>query len=84
MSGLRRSYGAIVAVDQVSFALFPGEVVCLIGPNGAGKTTTMECIVGLRRADAGSITVEGHPASSFEARRLVGLVAEDPALFRFS
>jgi ABC-type branched-subunit amino acid transport system ATPase component len=44
VSGIRKTYGSTVAVDDVSFAVNDGEIFGLIGPNGAGKTTTMECI----------------------------------------
>jgi ABC-2 type transport system ATP-binding protein len=49
----------MVAVDEVSFEVYDGEIFGLIGPNGAGKTTTMECIEGIRKPDRGSITVLG-------------------------
>jgi len=57
--GLRKRYGAHVAVDDVSFTVAPGEIFGLIGPNGAGKTTTLECIEGLRDPDAGTIRLLG-------------------------
>src|SRR5438128_3362587 len=56
---LRKQYGSTVAVDDVSFEVLEGEIFGLIGPNGAGKTTTMECIEGVRTADAGRATVLG-------------------------
>ncbi len=59
VSGVRKTYGATVAVDDVSFAVNEGEIFGLIGPNGAGKTTTMECIEGLRSPDRGTISVLG-------------------------
>src|SRR6185503_12635710 len=58
-TGLRKLYGSTLAVDDVSFEVFEGEIFGLIGPNGAGKTTTMECVEGVRKADAGRITVLG-------------------------
>jgi ABC-2 type transport system ATP-binding protein len=58
-SGVRKSYGATVAVHEVSFDVHEGEIFGLIGPNGAGKTTTMECIEGLRTPDCGAISVLG-------------------------
>ena len=59
VSGVRKTYGRTVAVDEVSFDVHEGEIFGLIGPNGAGKTTTMECVEGLRQPDRGSITVLG-------------------------
>jgi ABC-2 type transport system ATP-binding protein len=59
VSGVRKTYGKTVAVDEASFEVRQGEIFGLIGPNGAGKTTTMECIEGLRKSDRGSIAVLG-------------------------
>src|SRR5689334_24311304 len=59
VSGIRKTYGATVAVDEVSFEVHEGEIFGLIGPNGAGKTTTMECVEGLRAPDQGRISVLG-------------------------
>src|SRR5881394_2523011 len=59
VSRIRKSYGATAAVSDVSFDVGEGEVFGLIGPNGAGKTTTMECVEGVRRPDAGRISVLG-------------------------
>ena len=59
MAHLRKLYGSTVAVDDVSFEVFEGEIFGLIGPNGAGKTTTMECVQGHRHSDRGTISVLG-------------------------
>jgi ABC-2 type transport system ATP-binding protein len=59
VSGVRKTYGPTVAVNEVSFEVNEGEIFGLIGPNGAGKTTTMECVEGLRTPDRGSISVLG-------------------------
>ena len=59
VSGCRKTYGSTVAVDEVSFEVYDGEIFGLIGPNGAGKTTTMECVEGLRAPDRGTISVLG-------------------------
>jgi ABC-2 type transport system ATP-binding protein len=56
---LRKAYGDVVAVDDVSFSVAEGEIFGILGPNGAGKTTTVECVLGLRSPDAGSIRVTG-------------------------
>jgi ABC-2 type transport system ATP-binding protein len=60
VASLRKTYGSLVAVDDVSFTVEEGEIFGLLGPNGAGKTTTMECIEGVRKPDAGDIRVLGH------------------------
>jgi ABC-2 type transport system ATP-binding protein len=56
---LTKSYGAFLAVDNVSFQVQAGEIFGLLGPNGAGKTTTLECLEGLRRPDGGDIQIMG-------------------------
>jgi ABC-2 type transport system ATP-binding protein len=59
VEAIRKIYGGVVAVDDVSFDVRRGEIFGLIGPNGAGKTTTMECVEGLRTTDRGTISVLG-------------------------
>jgi ABC-2 type transport system ATP-binding protein len=59
VTGIRKTYGKLVAVDDVSLEVFDGEIFGLIGPNGAGKTTTMECVEGIRTPDRGTISVLG-------------------------
>ena len=59
VSGFRKTYRSTVAVDDVSFEVYDGEIFGLIGPNGAGKTTTMECVQGIRTPDRGTISVLG-------------------------
>ena len=56
---LTKKYGRLVAVNDVSLSIQEGEIFGIIGPNGAGKTTTVECISGLRKPDAGSVSVYG-------------------------
>jgi len=56
---LRKVYGSVVAVDDVSFEVYEGEIFGIVGPNGAGKTTIIECIAGLRRPDGGHIEMLG-------------------------
>ncbi len=74
--GLTKRFGDVVAVDDVSFDVAPGEVFGLLGPNGAGKTTCLRVMATLLRADAGSVTVDGHDvAREPEAvRRRIGVV----------
>ncbi len=59
VSGLRKKYGDVVAVDGVSFEVAPGEFFGILGPNGAGKTTTLEIVEGLRKPDEGEVRVLG-------------------------
>ncbi|MEO8335965.1 MAG: ABC transporter ATP-binding protein [bacterium] len=59
VSGIRKTYGKLVAVNDVSLDVRDGEIFGLIGPNGAGKTTTMECVEGIRTPDRGTIKVLG-------------------------
>ncbi|WP_193315231.1 ABC transporter ATP-binding protein [Nostocoides sp. F2B08] len=82
VSGLRKQYGRTVAVADVSFEVEAGEIFGLLGPNGSGKTTTVECLQGLRRADAGRLRVlRLDPASeAMKLRRLVGSQLQDSAL----
>src|ERR1700722_20082799 len=56
---LRKTYGSLVAVDDVSFTVAQGEIFGILGPNGAGKTTTVECAVGLRTPDSGTVRLLG-------------------------
>jgi len=79
VSGLRRSYGDLHAVDGVSFSIDAGTCTALLGPNGAGKTTTVEILEGYRRRDAGEVRVLGEdPARADRAwRERVGIVPQD-------
>jgi ABC-2 type transport system ATP-binding protein len=82
-TGLRRTYGPIVAVDEVSFAVPEGETYGLLGPNGAGKTTTISIVAGLLRADSGTVTIAGRKMgpTALETKRTVGLVPQDLAIY---
>jgi ABC-2 type transport system ATP-binding protein len=59
VEGLRKAYGATVAVEDISFEVRSGEIFGMVGPNGAGKTTTIECLEGLRHPDTGKVSVLG-------------------------
>jgi len=78
ITGLRKAYGAFVALHGLDLAITPGEVLALLGPNGAGKSTTVKCIVGLLRPDAGSIRIAGIDALAdpAPARAAVGYLPE--------
>jgi ABC-2 type transport system ATP-binding protein len=82
-SGLRRTFGERVAVDDVSFAIAAGETYGLLGPNGAGKTTAISLLCGVLEADAGTVEVDGRPISPRhpEHRAAIGYVPQDLALY---
>ena len=79
---LSKRYGGIEAVRGVSFAIEAGEIFGLLGPNGAGKTTTLECLVGLREADAGALEVCGLDARKHprEVKQRIGVALQSTAL----
>ncbi|MDC8785690.1 ABC transporter ATP-binding protein [Roseateles koreensis] len=81
--GLHKSYGARQAVRDVSFEVYPGELLGLLGPNGAGKSTTIGMMAGLCGPDAGSVQIGGVSLAVDEAtyKRRIGLVPQDIALF---
>jgi ABC-2 type transport system ATP-binding protein len=64
VTGLRKRFGPVLALDGMSFAVQPGQVTGFIGPNGAGKSTTMRVILGLDAADQGTALVGGRPYAS--------------------
>ena len=78
VEGLHKRYGAVTAVDDLSFAVEPGETFAMIGPNGAGKTTTLKILLGLTRPDAGLVEIgpERRPPASAPARAALGYVPQ--------
>ena len=76
---LRRSFGPIVAVDDISFEVAKGEVLGFLGPNGAGKSTAMKMLVGFLSPDGGSATICGHDIVSdpVAVKRCIGYLAEN-------
>lgn len=82
-TGLRKAYGDLVAVDDVSFHVAPSETYGLLGPNGAGKTTTISMAVGLLRAGAGTIMLDGEPMhpGARDVKARVGYVPQEIALY---
>jgi ABC-2 type transport system ATP-binding protein len=79
---LRKTYGSLVAVDDVSFSVAEGEIFGLLGPNGAGKTTTAECAIGLRSPDSGTIRLMGLDphADADQIHEIVGVQLQASAL----
>ncbi|MEO8114533.1 MAG: ABC transporter ATP-binding protein [Phenylobacterium sp.] len=72
VENLCKSYGAVRAVDGVSFHVAPGEIVGLVGPNGAGKTTTISMVLGVLEPTAGRIEIEGVDLEADRTRALTG------------
>ena len=85
LSGMQKRYGAVEAVRGVDFRVEPGELVGLIGPNGAGKTTTLKVLTGQLLPTAGSVRLAGVDviADPSEARKKLGYVPEEPALYDY-
>jgi lipopolysaccharide export system ATP-binding protein len=85
-SGLQKSYGSRKVVKDVSLAVQKGEVVGLLGPNGAGKTTSFYMIVGLVRADAGQISIDGqsieHMPIHRRSRLGLSYLPQEASIFR--
>jgi ABC-2 type transport system ATP-binding protein len=79
---LRKTYGTLVAVDDISLSVAEGEIFGILGPNGAGKTTTVECAIGLRSPDAGTIRLLGLDphADRDEVHEIVGVQLQSGAL----
>ena len=82
VENLQKSYGKVVAVEEVSFAVGRGEIFGIVGSNGAGKTTTVECLAGLRTPDRGTVRILGMDPRR-EARKLrqrIGVQLQEAAL----
>ena len=80
---LRKSFGSLVAVSDVSFSIEPGELLGLLGPNGAGKTTTVSMLTGLLAPDRGEVVIAGRrlDGDTDPSKRRIGLVPQDLALY---
>ena len=78
VEGLTKRYGGLVAVNNMDFAIRPGEILGLIGPNGSGKSTAMKLVMGIERPNAGQVWVDGVQVAGQPAHRIarlgVGLV----------
>jgi spermidine/putrescine ABC transporter ATP-binding subunit len=82
IAGVRKSYGAHVALESVDLEIAPGEFLSLLGPSGCGKTTLLRCIAGLVKPDAGDIRVDGQSLVSLPPyKRHLGMVFQSYALF---
>ena len=83
IENLVKSFGDLVAVNEVTFEVREGEIYGILGPNGAGKTTTVKCLMGLLDPDTGSSQVYGVNSldDPIEVKRLVGYVPEEHQLY---
>ena len=83
--GLSKSFGGLHAVNDVSFALFPGETRCLVGPNGAGKSTLFNLLVGRHAPDTGRVVVSGRDLTAQPVFRRIreglGIKLQVPSIF---
>src|SRR6266508_2227470 len=81
--GLCKAYGDLKALQGIDLDVRAGEIVALLGPNGAGKTTLVSIVAGLRKADSGTVEVDGLDAlrRSAEVRRRVGLAPQDLGVY---
>jgi ABC-2 type transport system ATP-binding protein len=79
LRGLRKSYGDLLAVRNLSLDIFRGEIFGLLGPNGAGKTTTINMVCGLLKADAGEVFINSHSLTDQyqECKHRIGLCPQD-------
>jgi ABC-2 type transport system ATP-binding protein len=82
VDGLRKVYGDLVAVDDISFVVNEGEIFGMVGPNGAGKTTAIECIESLRQPNAGRLQVLGldPQRDGYALHRRIGVQLQQAAL----
>lgn len=85
VEALTKLYGEFVAVNELSFAVQPGEVMGLVGPNGAGKTTTLRCLSGIIPPTRGTIRICGHDlgADPISAKRQLAFFTDEPRLFDY-
>jgi len=80
LHSVTKSFGDLVALQDVSFEVAPGRLTGFVGGNGAGKTTSMRIILGVLAADAGEVTLDGAPITSQDRRRF-GYMPEERGLY---
>ena len=85
INALHKTYGKLVAVQNVSFSIYPQQVFCLVGPNGAGKTSIIDCIVGLKKPDSGDIHLFGESIPDLRRRKdirsRIGIQFQEDSLY---
>lgn len=85
INNLTKKFGNKIAVNDVSFAVKPGEIFSLIGPNGSGKTTIVKTITGLLQADSGSIAINKHDVKKEpeKAKSFIGYIPDEPIVWPY-
>ncbi len=80
-TGLTKDYGDLVALHPTDLAVPAGQAVALVGHNGSGKSTLLKLVAGLLDASDGSVTIDGHPAGSPDARAAISYIPDEPVLY---
>jgi len=80
LATVNKRYGSLTALDGVDLQLRRGELLALLGPNGAGKTTAISLLLGLNRADAGTVELFGQDPQRIQARRRIGVMLQHAEL----
>jgi ABC-type multidrug transport system ATPase subunit len=85
ISHVTKSFGAKVALDDISVSIPPGQICGLLGPNGAGKTTLFRLLMGILKTTEGALFIDGRDAfdERIEAKRLVGFLPDEPVFYSF-
>src|SRR5215471_16480268 len=85
VGNVTKSFGAKVALNDISFSIPPGQICGLLGPNGAGKTTLFRLLMGILKATEGALIVEGRDAfdDRVEVKRLVGFLPDEPVFYSY-
>ena len=80
LSGVRKRFGKVQALDGFDLAVKRGELLAVLGPNGAGKSTAISILLGLQTADEGSAELFGHAPQEIDGRRRIGVMMQEVAL----
>ena len=83
LKNIRKSFDGVVVLDDITLAVYPGEIIGYVGSNGAGKSTTIKIILGLLSADEGSVRVFGEEINTDDVlyKKRIGYLPENIALF---